>query len=211
MHREPLVRGLAGVAGVALVLFAAWGVLFVLPLGAFAAQAPDPFIENGDPCCGHPDTWGEVAAGVGWTLGSVLVDALLVCAGVALLAWATRGRWPRVRRLAFVPATAVGVAAVILAVVLIPQLDEGRTPPDCDTFEFSPSGWRSTDEDARKVNAYGVAHCRLVERRTMAEVGDMLGRPSTSGRSGERTYWSYSWLDVFFVNGRAVDAHAGAS
>jgi hypothetical protein len=211
MYRKPLLRGLAGVAGVALLLFAAWGVLFVLVVGSISAQAPDPLIENGDPCCGRPDTWGDVAAGVGGTLGVVLVDALLVCVGVALLVWATRGRWPRVKRLAFVPAAGVGAAAVILAVVLIPQLDEGWTPPDCDTFEFSRSGWRSTDEAAHKANAYGVAHCHLVERRTMAEVRDMLGRPSTSGKTGEGTYWSYFWLDVFFENGRAVDAHAGAS
>jgi hypothetical protein len=211
MHWKPLLRGLAGVAGVALLLFAAWGVLWVLLVGAIAAQAPDPFVENGDPCCGHPDTWGEVAAGFGWTLGYALVDALLICVAVALLTWATRGRWPRVRRLALVPAAGVGAAALILAVVLIPQLDEGRTPPDCDTFKFSRTGWRSTDEDEQKRNAYGVAHCDLVERRTMAEVRDMLGRPSTSGQQGERTYWSYSWLDVFFENGRVVDAHAGAS
>ncbi|HWK26374.1 MAG TPA: hypothetical protein VNS09_07430 [Solirubrobacter sp.] len=211
MHRTSLLRGLAGVAGAALLLFTAWGVLFVFLVGAIAAQAPDPFVENGDPCCGHPDTWSEVVVGVGWTLGYALADALLVCVGVALVVWATRGRWPRVTRLAYVPVAGVGAVAAILAVVLIPQLGEGRTPPDCDTFAFSRSGWRSTDEDAQKSNAYGIAHCRLVEGRTMAEVRDLLGRPSTSGQTGERTYWSYLWLYVFFEHGRAVDAHAGAS
>jgi hypothetical protein len=94
---------------------------------------------------------------------------------------------------------------------LIPKLDEGRTPPDCDTFEFSPRGWRSADEDVHRTNAYGVAQCHLLQRRTMAEVGAMLGRPATSGMIGQRTYWSYSGLDVVFHTGRAVETQAGAS
>jgi hypothetical protein len=56
--------------------------------GGIAVQAPDPFIPNGDPCCGHPDTWGEVAEGVALTLGLVVVDALVPSPPDCDTAWA---------------------------------------------------------------------------------------------------------------------------
>jgi hypothetical protein len=121
-------RVLAGLAAVGILLFAAWGVLFIMLVGSISAQAPDPSIPNGDPCCGHPDTWGEVAWGVAWTLGYVVLDALLVCGAIALLHWAIRRRWPRLKRLAMLPAGAAMAAALILALVIVPQLDEGVTP-----------------------------------------------------------------------------------
>jgi hypothetical protein len=124
MHQKTLLRVVAVLGGAALLVFAAWGALFVLLVGATAAQAPDPFVANGGPCCGHPDTWGEVTAGVGWTLGYVVVDALLVCLGIALVVWAARGRWPRRRRLASIPAGGLTAAVAVLAVILVPQLDE---------------------------------------------------------------------------------------
>ena len=34
--------------------WAAWGI-------ATIAQTPDPAVPDGDPCCGHPDTWSEIA------------------------------------------------------------------------------------------------------------------------------------------------------
>jgi hypothetical protein len=79
------------------------------------------------------------------------------------------------------------------------------------TSELSRSGWRSTNDAVHETNAYGVAHWHLVAGQTTAEVRDLLGRPATNGQIGERTYWSYSGRDVFFENGRAVEAQAGAS
>ncbi|MDP8907720.1 MAG: hypothetical protein M3N47_01090 [Chloroflexota bacterium] len=98
------------------------------------------------------------AWGVAWTLAYVVVDALLVCVAVSLIAWAARGRWPRLQRLALLPGGALIAAALVLTAVLVPQLDEGRTPPDCDSFSFKRSAWRSSDVDTQLDTAYGVAH-----------------------------------------------------
>ena len=104
------MRVLAGVAAIAIVLVALWGVLFILLSAGSSAQAPDPFIADGDPCCGHPATWGEVRAGIAWTLALVVLDGLLFGVAVALMSWATRDRWPQPRRLAWIPGGALVAA-----------------------------------------------------------------------------------------------------
>ena len=91
------LRGVAGVAGAALMLVALHGAGWVALSALLAAQTPDPSIPDGDPCCGHPDTWGEVASGLAWTFGLLLVDALLVYVAVGLLIWSVHARWPRLR------------------------------------------------------------------------------------------------------------------
>ena len=55
-------RMAAALGGAALGLFALWAGLWVLLVGLGAGQAPDPFVDDGDPCCGHPDTWPQVLA-----------------------------------------------------------------------------------------------------------------------------------------------------
>ena len=63
---ESAARAFAALAAVALAVAALAGVSLILLGGLIAAQAPDPFVADGDPCCGHPDTWGDVAGS--WTL-----------------------------------------------------------------------------------------------------------------------------------------------
>ena len=76
-----------------------------LSLAAFSilvsAQRPDPRVPDGDPCCGHPDTWGQVAEGmaVGVVFGAVGLGLLALMA--VLLTVALSGRapgWARRRR-----------------------------------------------------------------------------------------------------------------
>jgi hypothetical protein len=205
-------RALAGLVGVGVLLFAAWAVLITALIGGLSARAPDPFAPDGDPCCGHPDTWSDVAWGLAWTLGFVLIDALLASIGIALLSWATRQRWPRLKRLAMLPAGALIAAVLLLALVIVPQLDEGVTPPACDTFAFSRDAWRSAPEHARFDLAYGVAHCDLVDGKTSSQVRRLLGRPTTRARiGGGRTYWGYGDLVVYFADGLVVETHVGAT
>jgi hypothetical protein len=118
-------RALAGLVAVGILLCVAWAVLVTALIGGLSARAPDPCVPDGDPCCHHPDTWGEVAWGLTWTLGFVLLDALLAAIGIALLSWAIRQRWPRLKRLAMLPGGAMTAAVLLLALVVVPQLDEG--------------------------------------------------------------------------------------
>lgn len=76
--RRGFVRIAAVVAGVAVLL--AGGALALLALwGFFLIEAPDAFAPDGDPCCSHPDTWGEV-----WTnIAGLLVAGLLVAVASA--------------------------------------------------------------------------------------------------------------------------------
>lgn len=207
LHKTSL-RVLAVVAAIVIVLVALWGVLFILLSAGISAQAPDPFVADGDPCCGHPDTWGEVRAGIGWTLALVVVDGLLLCVAVALLSCATRDRWPQPRRLARIPGGALVAAMIGLIVVIAPQLDEGRTPPDCDDFAFTRSAWRSSD-DTQLDTAYGIAHCGLIDGDIQAEVRRLLGRPAGRDERGE--WWQYRGLAVFFADGRVIRTDVGAS
>ena len=130
-------RLLAGLAGGAILLLAAWGALWVMLAVGISAQAPDPFVIDGDPCCGHPDTWGEVAEGAAWSLGLALLDALLVAVAVTLLSWAATRRRPRLRRLALLPGGALLATALVLAILIVPQLDEAVTAPPCDAVALS--------------------------------------------------------------------------
>jgi hypothetical protein len=100
--------------------------VLVVFFGAVSLAAPDPTIPDGDPCCGHPDSWGEVAFGLMWTFVFVVVEGLILGLVCGLAGYAASGRWPPWRRLALVPVTTVAVAAVLIAIPLLPLLDEGR-------------------------------------------------------------------------------------
>jgi hypothetical protein len=206
-----LRRALAALAAVALVAAAIAGLAVILLGGAISARAPDPFIPNGDPCCGHPDTWGEVASGVGWTLGYVVLDGVLIAGAVALFRWSASGTWPRGRRLLTIPLGGFLAGVVVFAAVLVPQLDEGRDLPDCDDFVFREADWRSRDDDRRLATAWGIAECGVVKDSDRRTVERKLGKPSTEGPLGDRYYLSYDGLDLIFDGGRVVEADAGYS
>ncbi len=82
-----------------------------------AAQRPDPAIPDGDPCCGHPDTWNEVVQGVGYGAALGFVGGGLLLLAATLLAIAVTGRLPAWTARPSVRRLAVGWA--LLALVLL--------------------------------------------------------------------------------------------
>lgn len=104
-----VARGLAGLAAVVLVPLALYGTFWAWLGIGIGAQTPDAQVPDGDPCCGHPDTWFET---ISWTIAGLLwaiVCAAVVALCVAVLWWATKGRALSLRR-----AWAVGLAVVIV-------------------------------------------------------------------------------------------------
>lgn len=200
---------MAALAAVALVVAALAGVGITMLGGAISAQAPDPFIADGDPCCGHPDTWGEVATGVAWTLGLIVVDGLLLAGAVALSWWSATASWPRWSRLAFIPLGGFLVGLLVFTVILVPQLDEGRDLPDCGSFVLREADWRARDDDRHLAAAWGIARCGTFTNASRSTVERRLGKPGTEGSIGERYYLSYDGLDLMLLDGRVVEADAG--
>jgi hypothetical protein len=74
------VAGLLAIASAAPIVMALFLALLSVTV---AAQHPDPTVADGDPCCGHPDTWGEVALGL-------LYGAMLILGAVAVAYVAVR-------------------------------------------------------------------------------------------------------------------------
>ena len=107
------------VAGAALVLVSLWGSLWVMLAAAMAAQRPDPRVSDGDPCCGHPDTWGQVAEWGGTAVALGALDGAIAALGVGLLCAVARGRFPAWRRLALVPLAAALLTAGAMAIGLL--------------------------------------------------------------------------------------------
>ena len=195
------VEGLHAIAivvafGVALVAVA--GALVTLWFGSLAAQAPDPFAPSGDPCCGQPDSWGEVATACAWTIASALAIGVIAALAAALVSWGMC--WQvRVRQLMWIPAGTVLTATALLAVALIPLLDDGVTAPDCDTFAFDRVAWQS--ETSWRTPALGASRCGLLDGRTPSQVRRLLGAPTQSHERDDT--WSYRGLTVVFIDGRA--------
>jgi hypothetical protein len=110
-----LARGVAGILAVASVAPVCLGLAIAWLSIAVAAQRPDPSVPDGDPCCGHPDTWAEVVGGIG--LG---VAVAAICVAVLYLAmifgeFAFKGARPRVLRLRRLIASLSTVLAVSAA------------------------------------------------------------------------------------------------
>jgi hypothetical protein len=205
---ERIAAAAAGlvVAGVAVV-----GAAYVAFSVALAGEAPDPYAPDGDPCCGHPDTWGEVASGAVWTLAIAVVVSLLAGCALALLCFAARRRWPRGRAVQLLPATIVGGTAVGLAVMIVPNLGEGRARIDCDTYTFDRAAWASGGV-ARADQARALDRCDALVGRTPAQVRALLGAPPHEGPALEnRRWWGYDGLDVEFEDGRVARVGASAA
>ncbi len=65
---------------------------------AIGAQMPDASVPDGDPCCGHPDTWGQSVQYLGAGLVLVVI-AVGLFLGIGLLArYAAIGRATRVTK-----------------------------------------------------------------------------------------------------------------
>jgi hypothetical protein len=104
------MRELAGIGGV-LAAGLALAVLPILVFGLLLVPAvPDPAILDGDPCCSHPDTWGEVIRGGVSALAAVLVHSLVVTTALSLLGYAASGRRPTALALVCIPVLWMGLA-----------------------------------------------------------------------------------------------------
>jgi hypothetical protein len=106
-----IVAGLLVIASAAPIVMALALALFS---GVVAAQQPDPTVRDGDPCCGHPDTWGEVALGFGWAAMLVLGAVAMVYVAVRLGNYAVSGRSATTRQWRRT-AGAVGYIGLVLA------------------------------------------------------------------------------------------------
>jgi hypothetical protein len=104
----------AAVTAALLALAAAYGSLLMLLFLSIAWQRPDPTVGDGDPCCEHPDTWGEVAL---WSIPGLAFAAAVTGAGWLAFALArhalTERAIPRVGALI----SALAVAAAPLSLV----------------------------------------------------------------------------------------------
>jgi len=200
------LRAAAGAAGLVLVVAAAWSTLWVGLSVGIGVQAPDPFIPNGDPCCGHPNSWGEVAeAAVGGVVASAVVGALAGL-GASLIWWGARGRWLRRGRLLLLPAVVAALTSVVVVVALVPILGEGRTPPDCDTFVPRESDWLSSSRDTRLRTAHGISRCGSMDGWRPERVARLLGDPLDERGTPKDGSWTYDGVSVYFAAGRVEKA-----
>ena len=110
-----ILAGLLAVASAAPIVMALLLALFSVVV---SAQQPDPTVPDGDPCCGHPDTWGEVA------VGFVYAAMFLVGAGAAAYLAVQLGRYAVSGRAATNrqwrrTAAAIAYIGIVLALTLI--------------------------------------------------------------------------------------------
>ncbi|HET8948997.1 MAG TPA: hypothetical protein VFN44_00760 [Solirubrobacteraceae bacterium] len=117
-----LLRCIATVGGLLCIPLTLWllGVVVVISSGA---QAPDPDAPDGDPCCWHPDTWGDWALGSASTLVASLVTGLIASFGAAMLIWGVTGRRARARLLRSIPVGFLVAALALVAFVLVSTRD----------------------------------------------------------------------------------------
>lgn len=198
MGPRTIRRVLAGAAGVGVAALALQGSALVVFV-ALLAEPPDAFAPEEDPCCPPPESWGELAVGVGFVLVAAVVAGLLWCGALALLGWALHARRPPWRRLALAPAGALLVAVAVTAVQLAPGILDARTRRDCDELRVTPGSLRAADGvEAQEA----VARCGLVDGATRAEVRARLGPPGIV----DGPWWHYGRLWLAFERGRVVSA-----
>ncbi|MBO9531978.1 MAG: hypothetical protein J7513_03275 [Solirubrobacteraceae bacterium] len=170
------MRGPVGALGVLLVLAGLWSLAIPLIVGV-VPQSPNPYVMDGDPCCGIPDTWAEVREGVFWGWIWLFPGAVAITTGALLLAAAVRGRRPRWRRLPVGVAALMSAAAAAIAITYL-TLDEAPEVVHCREIRERAPGYRSASLAERKDLAFEIADCRLLSHRTMPEVIALLGPPA---------------------------------
>jgi hypothetical protein len=210
---KPLVqRGIAGLLGIGLLAAALAGTGLVLFGIGLAAQIPDPLVADGDPCCWHPDTWGEVATGSALGLVYLMIVGMLFAGAAAMLRWAWVGRWLSLRGLSWISAGCLTLGVAVAGIGLIPKVVDDTDDPDCSSFALRPQELRSPDEDRRLSMAEGIAECGLLVNVRLSRVEAILGRPlskkPTTG-PGRGIGLDYPNLTLLFENDRLVEATAG--
>jgi MFS family permease len=200
-------RVVAGIAGAGALVLATFGSALVLLAADYAAERPDPSVPDEDPCCGHPDTWGDVAGSAAGAIGGAVAIGLLLSAACGLLWIAVRGRTPRRRWLAAGPLVATLATAVPLAVAIVPHLDEGHARIDCDRFAFDRAAWASGGVKRADV-ARGLDRCGTLTGARPSTVRGMLGAPDGAAPTLTGRYWRYRDLTVSFARGHVESAVA---
>ena len=120
-----LLRCIATVGGLLCIPATLW-LMLVVGVISSGAQAPNPDVPDGDPCCWRPDTWGDWALGSASTVVASLVPGLLATIGAAMLIWGVTGRRARARRLRWIPVGFL-IAALALVVVTLVSTRDGST------------------------------------------------------------------------------------
>ena len=90
-HSARVLAGLLALASVPGLAFGTFIALFGL---GTLTQRPDPTVPDGDPCCGHPDTWGDVVIGGLYGLVALVGVGALTYVGWRLGHYAMTGRTP---------------------------------------------------------------------------------------------------------------------
>lgn len=86
-----------------------------------AAQQPDPTVADGDPCCGHPDTWGEVALGFLYAAMLILGAVAAAYVAVRLGSYAVSGRAATTSQSRRTVGAVVYIGLVLALFVVIPS------------------------------------------------------------------------------------------
>lgn len=208
--KRRLRRGVAALLGLGLLAAALAGLALVLFSIGLAAQMPDPQIPDGDPCCGHPDTWGEVATGLAWGGAYLVIDGMLFSGAAAMLRWAWVGRWPSLRRLSWMPAGCLTLGLLVVGIGFISGIINDSDDPDCSSFALRAEDLRSPDAERRLRMAEGIAECDLLVNVRQHRVEALLGRPLSKKRTaGRGIFIDYPNLTLLFENDRLVEATAG--
>jgi hypothetical protein len=91
-------RALAAVAGPLFAVAAAWTfAVALIATSLLRSPNPDPALD-GDPCCPHPDTWGEVVLGLFSAAALAVVSLGLAVLAVAFGGVAVTGSPPMLLR-----------------------------------------------------------------------------------------------------------------
>ncbi len=202
MFFRAVVRAGAVLAGVALGLFSLWASLIALLVGGDAFQEPNPFILDGDPCCGHPDDWGEVALGAVSALVAFGIVAAVGTVAAALGFWGSTGRWPRPARLVLLPG---GVLVLVVGLIGVAQLVQRPTAVTAAACDPAPVA-RGLSGRGRERALLGIIACGTLDgaflRRADAVLGP--GRRSLSGSAIGTETFAYDRVDVDVRAGRVV-------
>lgn len=205
MSDRPLPRIFAGVFGIALLAPLGVGALLVWFFAEGVTERPDPFVPDGDPCCGHPDDKGDLVAAAAGATVVAAADALLLAAVLVLLYRAARGGTPRARWVALPPAALFAAAAATIAVLLVRAPD--GPPVDCEHARLNRLAWNDGFDGAQR-QALEIDRCGTLIGATPARVRALLGPPEATHTDGKR-YWSYTYLELRFDRGRVDHARAG--
>lgn len=198
---------MAALLGGALLLAVCIGALVSVALFFSAADPPSPFVGDGFLCCSYPDTWTEVGLGTAATMVAVAGTVALFLAACWLFALTLVIRRPGRRLVGRLTAAAMAVVPVLVAIVIVPRLDEARVAPDCDGFVVDRRTAAASSGRARQEALLGVKECGLLIGKTVREARDLIGPSTWTVRDdGDRRsgFTEFGQLHATFERGRIV-------